>query len=106
MYKKKCKYCEETFFTNIKNQQYCSKECRIDHQEDRSDYRIDSGLGQICWRCGNYCRGCSWSEKHKPVEGWKAVRTAVKNRGRLEFHSYRIIFCPLFIQDVETRVHR
>lgn len=106
LYKKKCKYCEETFFTNIRNQQFCSKECRLEHHENRSDYRLDSGNGQMCWRCANACGDCEWSGHGQPVEGWKAVKTVVKHNGEFEFYSYRIIFCPQFNQDVEIRVHR
>lgn len=105
MYKKICKnpQCKETFFTNIKNKQYCSKECRIDYQEFKTNYRLDPGTGQMCWRCANACGGCSWSRDYKPVKGWKAIRVAVKHRGELEFYSYRIIFCPQFKKDVECR---
>ena len=106
MYIKKCKYCHKKFPTKVKNQQYCSKKCRIEYSEYRKDFRVDSGNGQMCWMCANACGGCSWSRDGLPVEGWKAKRTAVRYRGALEYRSYRIIYCPQFKQDVELRVHK
>lgn len=105
LYEKKCKQCDRIFYANHRNQRYCSKKCREVHHELMSDYRLDSGRGQMCWRCGNACGKCSWSREGKPVEGWKARKTTIKNRGKVEFHSYNIIFCPEFVQDVEVRVH-
>ena len=102
MHQRKCKYCKELFVPKYKRQRYCSQACRM---EDH-DFRIDSGNGQICWRCGNYCGGCSWSRDGTPVKGWKATETAVKNRGELEFYSYKIIYCPEYVQDVKVRLHK
>lgn len=51
----------------------------------------------ICWSCVHSLpnpqrgRGCSWSVKHKPVEGWTAEQTNVNGRV-----SYRVIKCPKY----------
>lgn len=108
MYQRKCKnpQCRKTFFTNSRNQQYCGKECIIDHQKAKKkvkkNHRLDPGTGQKCWICGNACAGCSWSRDGIPIEGWVAKRSTVKYRGELEYYSYKIIHCPLFWQDVEV----
>lgn len=108
MYKRICKnpQCKRVFFTNIKNKQYCSKECSIESRENRNGFRLDSGNGQMCWRCTNACGKCSWSGLGIPVSGWKAKKTEVKHRGEIEFFSYRILFCPLYNQDVEIRTRK
>ena len=110
MYKKICKHCNEYFFTSIKNKQYCSKECLINHQafkrEIKKNHRLDPGTGQICWRCANACGDCSWSREGKPVDGWKAKRTIIRSKGECDIYSYNIIYCPQFNQDVEVKVHR
>lgn len=51
----------------------------------------------LCWDCKN-SNGivCPWfSKKGKPVPGWKATPTVIKNKGR-EFPSYDVHECPLF----------
>ena len=48
----------------------------------------------LCWDCANATGGCSWSEKLRPVKGWKAIPTHKK-----EFDSWLVIQCPKFERD-------
>lgn len=59
----------------------------------------------ICWDCENAVpnkrdRGCGWSRKFEPVEGWDAIRAdlSMKNRKQGDVESYIVRFCPLFKQ--------
>jgi hypothetical protein len=63
----------------------------------------------ICWRCLNAVpnkagtRGCSWSRKFIPVEGWTAEATTIycqhgKNPSNYT-ESYVVRSCPEFISD-------
>lgn len=61
--------------------------------------------GTLCWACGNACGGCEWSALGKPVKGWTAKKTLIRNMDcaahvRYE-HSYKVIACPKFVNDVE-----
>ena len=54
----------------------------------------------ICWRCQNFSK-CSWS-KGKPVDGWKATKTIIKNNLGYtidEVQSYCVHECPQFVED-------
>lgn len=61
---------------------------------------------QLCWTCGNSCGGCLWSRYFKPVPGWDAEPTVVKQissrrssagkRVYNEVKSYSIKSCPMF----------
>ena len=55
----------------------------------------------ICWDCANACGGCSWSDhwKHKPVEGWNAVRNDLHNKDGAVIESYIVYECPEFVRD-------
>ena len=63
----------------------------------------------LCWHCANAVpnragtRGCSWSKKFIPVEGWEALKTNVfasngKNKTRVT-QSYIVKSCPEVIPD-------
>lgn len=55
---------------------------------------------QLCWNCRKASggpNGCNWSKRFKPVEGWEAIPTVVKNSlgdGKKDMASYQIISCP------------
>lgn len=51
--------------------------------------------GTLCWKCNNTCGGCSWSKSFKPVKGWTAKKTMVKDSVEL-IESYIVIDCPKF----------
>ena len=62
----------------------------------------------LCWHCANAVpnrektRGCSWSRKFIPVEGWTAARTDIycqNRRGRPYAESYIVKSCPEFVSD-------
>lgn len=68
----------------------------------------------LCWRCANAVpnsagtRGCSWSRKLIPVEGWDAEQTSLyaerwdRNKGCSIFNpqtSYVVKSCPEFVPD-------
>jgi hypothetical protein len=61
---------------------------------------------QLCWDCVNCVpdrngRGCSWSRKFIPVEGWEAIENG---------DTYNIIRCPEFIiapkEDKRKKAHQ
>lgn len=54
---------------------------------------------QICWRCANATGGCPWSKDLKPVKGWRARKTFIKDSGKFGYTSYKILYCPLFNED-------
>ena len=48
--------------------------------------------------CRTY--NCSWLQRHKPVDGWKAVRADLRIKNATEhkcIESYDVKECPLFI---------
>lgn len=102
IYKKQCENesCQKTFVTHNPKQKYCSKKCRMEAKQNKE-------LGQPCWYCTKACGGCSWSSEFKPVRGWKAKPTIVKNIIRKKtgeiristYSSYRITECPEFIHE-------
>lgn len=102
---KKCEICGKTFPAIRNNQKYCGKACRLSSVEKRNEEirrkkqeRYGQG-GQPCWRCQKACGKCSWSKFGIPVKCWEAIPTLVKSRGKVEFGSYKITYCPQFIGD-------
>ena len=66
----------------------------------------------ICWGCRNAVpdaegkRGCSWSRKLEPVEGWQAVEsTVVRYDGghRREIMSALVLECPQYKPDEKPK---
>ncbi len=55
----------------------------------------------LCWKCKKATcskeHSCSWSEKFKPVEGWKAQEIIIKGCNGGPIPSYIVIYCPNFI---------
>lgn len=52
----------------------------------------------ICMDCRNY--RCSWLQRHKPVDGWNAIRADLRIKTATEnkfLESYDVKECPLFI---------
>lgn len=93
--RKDCEWCGRPFLTTNSRRKTCSKKCRIESTVHHCDTK-----GQICWRCQNSTGRCSWSRELKPVEGWVAEPTIVRNKeGKVLYSSYKIIFCPEFLQD-------
>lgn len=67
--------------------------------------------GTLCWLCQNATNsGCSWSARFKPVKGWTATPTLIKNaiNKRTEevtlIPSYFVHKCPQFksIEPIEN----
>jgi len=59
---------------------------------------------QLCWACAKAVnKGCSWSARFEPVEGWKAKEVMLN-----EYPSYQIYECPEFENDgaCETCRHK
>lgn len=102
MFRRKCKHCGKPIVTNRRHQKFCNKQCRLEYEEIQKEYRTDNGRGQMCWICKNAC-SCSWANGI-PVDRWKAVKTSVKHKGKLEYYSYRIIFCPQFAQESDVKI--
>ena len=92
--KKNCKLCGRIFLTRSKTRKYCSKKCRIEGVANNCDTK-----GQICWMCQNSTGKCSWSRELKPVEGWEAEPTIIRNKDGDIYDSYKITYCPQFIND-------
>lgn len=56
----------------------------------------------LCWDCANATNNfCPWAESGKPVDGWKAVPTTIKQNGHVVAHSYHVMYCPMFKRDAE-----
>lgn len=92
MKKQKCELCGKYFATKDSKRKYCSKKCRMVAAESRALRR-----GQLCWVCKKATGKCLWSKSYKPIPGWKAKATIVKD-SEGDFSSYRIISCPEFVE--------
>ena len=57
----------------------------------------------ICWDCARAINGCNWSIDGKPVEGWQAEPTQLKNKNGVYAESYCVISCPEFVPDRERK---
>ena len=61
----------------------------------------------LCWKCANAVpnrdgtRGCSWSRKLIPVDGWTAIKTRKKSKDKYVMCSYEVLDCPEFVSDVK-----
>lgn len=56
----------------------------------------------LCWDCANATNNfCPWAESGKPVDGWKAVPTTIKQNGHVVAHSCHVMYCPMFKRDAE-----
>ena len=51
---------------------------------------------QLCWDCGKYAGGCSWSRDFTPVEGWTAEKVLMTSGTE----TYEIKECPEFVSDL------
>ena len=87
-----CKVCGKYFFTKSTSKPFCSDECKQKEIQRRKDEDA-----QLCWRCGNACGGCSWSQSFIPVEGWDAESVVIKD-SEGDIDSYKIKKCPQFIK--------
>lgn len=76
---------------------YCEK-CKEKRQAEQSSKQT------LCWRCKNSVpdrygeRGCPWSRKRQPVEGWTAQERRLKVSNHLTVTSYNVRECPLFVE--------
>lgn len=56
----------------------------------------------LCWCCANATNNfCPWAESGKPVDGWRATPTTIKQNGHVVAHSYHVHSCPMFKRDAE-----
>ena len=56
----------------------------------------------LCWDCANATNNfCPWAESGKPVDGWRATPTTIKQNGHVVAHSYHVHSCPMFKRDAE-----
>ena len=92
-HKKICECCGKKFITKSKLKKYCSNICAREMVKRKHDEN-----SQLCWRCKNACGGCRWSRDLKPVDGWVAEPTIVKDSAG-DFSSYKIYKCPEFIKE-------
>ena len=92
MYVKTCGACGKVFFTRSSSREGCCKECDRELAQIRREEEW-----QPCWLCKKACGGCSWSKYLKPVDGWVAEPTIVKDSTG-DFPSYKIKECPEFIK--------
>lgn len=61
----------------------------------------------LCWSCakagGGNVSECPWAREFKPVEGWTATETHLRNGEHSKpYTSYRVTACPLFVPDPRT----
>lgn len=66
---------------------------------------------QLCWNCKRTgaCKGvkpCPWAAAFKPVKGWEATPTVIRELDGTKVESYDIKACPLFIKDKEFATRR
>ena len=58
----------------------------------------------LCWHCVNAVpnaeRGCSWSRKLIPVEGWRATRKPMKYDLKM-VESFIVHWCPEYVREKE-----
>jgi hypothetical protein len=57
----------------------------------------------LCWDCKKAIGGCTWADKSKPVDGWDAEKTIVRNESYGDMESYCVKSCPEFERD-EKRI--
>lgn len=60
----------------------------------------------LCWDCQKAVKGCAWSQRFEPVEGWTAEKVERRlpylHKGvrRVEVgETYHVIDCPEFVPD-------
>ena len=92
MYVKICECCGKRFPSKSKSKKCCSKECSREMTRRRREED-----GQLCWLCKNACSGCVWTKRFKPISGWVAEPTVIKNDTG-DTSSYSIKRCPEFIR--------
>lgn len=71
---------------------------------------LNNHSSQLCTECARAVGFCEWSKHLKPVEGWEAVPTMIKHMNKrsstnteiLVTDSYRVISCPMFIEEGKT----
>lgn len=87
---KVCECCGKRFVAKSDSKKYCSKTCKsiMLHKQREEN-------GQLCWLCKNACGECNWSKYFKPVDGWVAEPTIIKD-SMGNFSSYKIKKCPEF----------
>lgn len=100
LYVRECKnqLCKKIFKTYQKNQVYCCPSCRCSNYENAAQHSRRGYFKQLCENCQKAIGGCSWSICLVPVDGWKAKKITIKDTTG-NFTSYRITYCPEFIQD-------
>lgn len=58
---------------------------------------------QLCWSCSMNASNCAWMRCYKPIEGWTAKETKVKNSGFQNpdetIPSYEIKKCPNYVKE-------
>ena len=85
---KNCEFCGKRFVTKSNQKKYCCKACAREVARRR---QMENE--QLCWGCKNVY--CDWVSHFKPVNGWVAEHTVVKDSNG-DFTSYRIKKCPKF----------
>ena len=89
------------------------RKVRVTKEEWKQEgYEIKNLLNhttQLCTVCARATGFCSWSQELEPVEGWEAVPTKIRHMSKYqelnsihETNSYRVVSCPLFIEDAPT----
>jgi hypothetical protein len=67
--------------------------------------KLDSDKKTLCWKCGNAAsKGCSWSDKFIPVDGWTAEYKPIKVARNRIADSYLVTACPEYIADIPLKV--
>lgn len=56
----------------------------------------------LCWKCQKAVLGCSWARNYKPIPGWEAEKTKIRNNPyvpEIWIESYCVIKCPEYEKD-------
>ena len=65
---------------------------------------VNGANTNICIDCKKAFGGCPWSESFKPVPGWEAQKTVIRNNWKSPgTETYHITACPLFDRDEQRK---
>jgi len=85
---------------HVSDEQRKKRKCIGPHPEDEYFKNMKN---QLCTTCARAVGFCDWSAWLKPVEGWEVKPTVL---GHATGSSYKVIRCPLYILDAETKEGR
>ena len=112
------RYKLSTYGTGKRRDAHRPRKVRVTKENWQQDgYEVKNLLNhttQLCTVCARAVGFCNWSRNLDPVDGWEAVPTKIRHMNNkanettsiYETNSYRVVSCPLFIQDAPTAAER